>query len=114
MSDVAGFDRLQGFIGKRCAGGLWTAMQISHNGKPVGGMVISTEADNIGRTLVINALGAKPVAGVDMTAAAVQFARSLAKQIGAKRLRFWTIRPGLVRKVENMGFKRAYVMEADI
>lgn len=71
---------------------------------------VETEADGAA-VIVVQALYARPVRGVDMFAQVEAVFAHLAMLTGVSALRFWTVRPGLKRKAERAGYKARFVME---
>lgn len=89
------------------------AMDILANGQRVGSLVWSLAHEPDGRDLVLNAVAAQPVAGVSLAREILWRWREMAKGLGARRLRFWTRRRGLVRILEQQGALASYVVELE-
>lgn len=111
---IDGIERDLSIYQARIENGDWQALGLQVNGETVAAMVWSVETDEAGSAVVINALGGKPVKGVDLTRAAAHLAKTCGAALGATTLRFWTEREGLKRKAEAMGFKSKYVLEGAI
>lgn len=90
------------------------AFELVYEGRGVGAFVWSIEKDQFETVLVVNALAAEPIEGVDITDEVVNMLKGVGAAVGADLVRFWTSREGLVRRVEAMGFRRRYVMEGRI
>ena len=87
-------------------------MQVCLSEKPIGFVIWTIEQEPSRKALVVNAAAVEPVKGVDMTEVLWRFANDMAARHGAKALRFWTVRKGLVRKLRNR-MAKTYVMEAE-
>lgn len=108
---IDGIGRYKPIIREAVEGGEMQALEILADGQPVGALVWSVERERAGAVVVVNALAARPVPGVDVTRAALAFVTACGRGVGAVALRFWTDRPGLVRKCERAGMRKTYVME---
>ena len=90
---------------------LWSIMA---DGARVGSLVWTSEIEHGGgQALVVQAMGARPC-GVDLLPYVDTVFGAMARAMGGASLRFWTSRPGLVRKAQALGFSRRYVMEKEI
>ena len=89
----------------------WQLLDILVNGERVGCLIWSIEQQGDRFAIIVNAAWARPVQGVDITAAMLDMFRAVAKHYGACAIRIWTERQGLVRKLERAGATRKYVME---
>lgn len=88
---------------------LWAVM---HGDARIGTLIWEVENDYDGTSaIVVQALYARPVRGVDVFAQVDRIMTDFAKLTGVTTLRFWTIREGLKRKSERAGYKARYVME---
>ncbi|MCE8508345.1 hypothetical protein KBY28_07760 [Ruegeria pomeroyi] len=94
--------------------GEWQLWEIVVSGDRKGFLIWSVEQEGKEFSLVVNAAAARPVAGVDVTAAMLAAFRALAQETGAYAVRCWTARAGLKRKLERAGCKARYVMELEI
>jgi hypothetical protein len=63
-------------------------------------------------TVEVNAAACDPIKGHDMALTLFDFAGAMCKRHGKKRMRFETMRAGLVRKLKHK-MKIKYVMESD-
>ena len=91
--------------------GRWQLLDILVDGARVGCLVWSIEQQGDRFAVIVNAAWARPVQGVDITAAMLDMSRAVAKHYGACAIRIWTERQGLVRKLERARATRKYVME---
>lgn len=114
LHQIDGIQRDLNIFQMRIESGDWQALGLQVNGETVAAMVWSVETDEAGSAVVINALGGKPVKGIDVTRAAIHLAKTCGAALGATTLRFWTEREGLKRKAESMGFNSKYVLEGAI
>lgn len=114
LASIRGIERHLNALQMGVEAGDMQALQIKIEGRAVGVLVWSVEHEPRGATLVVNALSCEPVAGVDMTLAALNFVTEAGRAVGAVAVRFWTERKGLVRKCEKAGMFRRYVMEGAI
>lgn len=99
---------------QRVEAGDFMAMEALHKGKRVGSVIWSVEDEADGKAIVINAAAAEPVDGVCVVKELHVRMIGLAVMINARALRCWTQRAGLVRKLENLGATRRYVMEIEL
>jgi hypothetical protein len=77
-----------------------------------GHVVWSIEIEQDGAfIIVVNAAGALPFRGLDVSVSMLDAFTILAKKSGARLIRFWTTRPGLVRKLTRRGMTQRYEME---
>lgn len=91
--------------------GAFNLMDILADGRRVGLVIWSVETELDGFSLVMNATSADPVAGVDLADTVADKFEQTARACGARAVRCWTSRPGLVRKMEMRGASRRYAME---
>ena len=89
----------------------YQALLIHLDGRDVGALVWSIEQDDRGPVIVVNALAAEPIRGLDVTRLALDLIAQAGRIIGAVAVRFWTEREGLKRKMERAGFRSSYVLE---
>ena len=89
-------------------------LEIAHKGQRVGSLIWSIDMEQDGFSIVINAAAARPVEGVCIAGEMHSRFLALAQTIGARTIRCWTQRAGLVRKLENLGATRRYVMEVEL
>lgn len=89
----------------------WQLLEIFADGERIGCLVWSVEQQGDRFALIINAAYARPVPGADVTGAMLDMFRATAQHVGACAIRCWTERAGLVRKLEQAGATRKYVME---
>ncbi|PJE25766.1 hypothetical protein SAMN06297129_2447 [Pseudooceanicola antarcticus] len=89
------------------------AMDILANGQRVGCLVWSLAHEPDGCDLVLNAVAARPVEGVSLAREVLWRWRAMARGLGARRLRCWTQRPGLVRILQQEGGIASYVVELE-
>ena len=85
---------------------------VFYQGQRIGTCLVSRENDPQGRWLVVNALHARPIGGVDVTRELARQLCALVEAAGLNGLRIVTERRGLARKLEKLGpIKTRYVME---
>lgn len=89
-------------------------LAVRHEGETIGHVIWSTDAQPDGFDVVINAATVAPVAGIDVTAAIFDAFATLGKSTGARALRCFTKRPGMVRKCELLGAHVSYVLEVPL
>lgn len=89
-------------------------MEILADGERVGCLVWSVAQEIDGRALVLNAVAARPVQGVSLAREILGRWRELGRALGARWVRCWTQRPGLVRTLAQDGATASYVIEAEI
>jgi hypothetical protein len=94
------------------ASGRFFLRLIRADGRAVGALIWSRDRQPDGVDLVINAAGSYPVPGVDITGLIYNYMRFIAAKEGARALRCWTIRAGLVRKLRRHGFAPRFELEA--
>lgn len=88
---------------------LWAVM---YGDARIGTLIWEVETHHDGTAaIVVQAIYAQPVKGVDVFAQVNRIMADFAKLTGVGTLRFWTVREGLRRKAERAGFKPRYVME---
>lgn len=97
------------------ARGEMDVLEIWH-GNARAGCVIWSVVHEIGRrVLVINAVAARPIDGVQVAVMVRDHFASFGQLLGCRALRCWTKRAGLVRVLENAGSATAaYVIEEEI
>jgi len=88
-------------------------MAIYADGRRVGCLVSSVAHEPDGCALVLNAVAAQPVAGVSLAREILDRWRQLARATGARWVRCWTQRRGLVRVLEQDGATASYVIEVE-
>ena len=95
------------------ASGQCDLLAVTLRGETIGFVVWGIEREIDRRAVIVNAAAIAPVKGIDMTEQLYRFARAMAEREGAKVIRFWTRREGLVRKLADR-FTRSYVMECEL
>ena len=111
LARIKGWEKHETDMMARIASGDCLPMWVMAGGDRVGVVVLSTEIQQSGLALIVNALSADPVAGVCVATEVLGLLRVMARETGVTCIRFWTQRPGLVRLMEAEGFSRSYVME---
>lgn len=91
--------------------GKFKAWGVFENGRRVGSVIWCIEREPDGHAYVINAAAVRGPTETDVTEAMFQAFATLAKGSGARAIRCWTERPGLVRKLEARGARRKNVLE---
>jgi hypothetical protein len=92
--------------------GAFSVYGINTQGDFIGTVIWSIETEiNGGFSIIVNAIGARNVPGVDVAFEVYDKFAQLGRLTGATALRFWTKRRGLVLKTEGLGFQKSYVME---
>ena len=94
--------------------GEYQAFVIEVNGANIGAMVWSIDEGEDGKIIVVNALSAMNVEGLDVSETALNFICQTGRMAGAHSIRFETMRAGLVRKMEKRGFKKRFVMQGKL
>jgi len=92
------------------ASGHYNLLAVEISGQRRGTLVLSWDYGSE-KALFCNVLAAEHVPGADLIAAIDDMCCALAREHGAKKFRFCTYRPGLVRICEALGFKRQFTME---
>ncbi|MCG7626490.1 hypothetical protein MHM88_01630 [Epibacterium sp. MM17-32] len=77
---------------------LWS---VQIDGEPLGGLVWDVEADG---ALTVLAMACDGSPGAAVASEVARVFEGMAKLTGARRLRFWTRRPGLRRVMEGQGY----------
>jgi hypothetical protein len=98
----------------RIADGDFHLLEVRNSGERIGSVIWSIEREFDRHVVVINAACVRPISGACITAEINKRMEFVARTVGAKALRCWTQRAGLVRKLETLGAKRRYVMELEI
>lgn len=111
LHNISDIDRHIEVLRERVETGEYQALSILIEGRNVGVLIWSVENEPFGSVIVVNALAGITLPGHDLTAAALSFIKTTGRATGAKALRFWTERNGLVRKCERHGMRATYVME---
>lgn len=93
------------------ADGAFTCAAVWAEGERIGTMIFCTMRDRDTRILVVNALAARPLGAVCLTGELHELMAALAQSLECTRMRCWTRRPGLSRKLERMGYDKRFVME---
>lgn len=98
-------------VADRCISGAWSVMALFRQNTRVGTIVFDIERHPSGALhLVVKYAFAM---GGGATEQIAGFAEKLARELGCKKLRFWTSRKA-ERLAEKHGFKLFYVMEKDV
>lgn len=111
LAPIGGIERHVNALAARIEAGEYQALLIRADGQAVGVLVLSVEVEPLGSIIVVNALAARPLRGLDVTKAVLAFLTETGKAVGAVGLRFWTERKGLVRKCEAAGMRAKFVVE---
>lgn len=94
--------------------GTYGLLRATRGGELAGWVIWSLSHEPDHRVVIIHAAVILPAAGEDAARAIVDGATRAAKRLGASRLRCWTTRPGLVRKITKLGAQCRTVLELDL
>jgi hypothetical protein len=93
--------------------GRWTLWEARRGSSPLGFLVTSIEPGPDGAELFIHyGVGGDPRAPV--AGAGLRLAEHLARELGARRLAFWTRRDGLKAIAERAGWAARHVLEREL
>lgn len=80
-------------------------------GEANGFLIWRIEHDGSEKILAVCAFYCEPVPGVDMSRVGMDLAQRVGRACEADYVRFWTQRPGLMRKAEAEGYDVSFVCE---
>lgn len=89
-------------------------LAVQVDGQTIGHVIWSIDQQPDGFDVVINEAAAMNVPGIDVTHAIFAAFSELGKSTGARTLRCFTCRPGMVRKCESYGAQLSYVLEVSL
>jgi hypothetical protein len=113
LQSIAGVERHLNALNIGVENGDMQALLIRANGQNCGVLIWSVEHDLSGPVIVANAV-AGSLPGVNLTIVCINFLVEAGRASGAKSVRAFTDRPGLVRKCEAVGMKARFMIEGTI
>lgn len=88
--------------------------ELTHKGARVGFVVSRIDSEADGLAIVVCAAAAKPLPGVCVASALDRMFSEIGKHMGARCVRFFTSRQGLVKKLHGRGYNQTWALEKDL